>query len=441
MKRFVFIAAIFTIAITGNVQAQILKKFGEKVKEKAGQKADQKVDEAAQKTVDAPEETAKKKKSNKKEDSKNEEKTTAETTINKPATTTTTPAQPKTDVDYGSFDFVPGDSILFEDEFINESTNEIPSLWIPYNGKVEIVKVDGKNALGLLDGSPNVFPRMKKYGYLPQRFTIEYDFLSKHNAGKSNDEATGDGNGSGSTIIYFYSTGKDDEHNVLGDFANPVIIRHDGTSNFYNYSGTYTKGEKNVIPNDFNNKWIHVSIAVTETNMKVYMNSQRVMNVPIQEGKAQSVSISGDGTDYEMGFKTFIRNVRIAGGLKPPYKQGTSEVPKYFIARGIKFDYQLSTLKPESMGELNNVVNILKDHPEAKYEIGGHTSKAGTGATAANQKLSDERAKAVKDKLVSMGIDASRLTTKGYGETKPIADNGTPEGRANNQRVEFTLIK
>ncbi|MGC4232957.1 MAG: OmpA family protein [Niabella sp.] len=69
-----------------------------------------------------------------------------------------------------------------------------------------------------------------------------------------------------------------------------------------------------------------------------------------------------------------------------------------------------------------------------------HASKTGTNANAAafNQTLSEQRAEAVRTQLISMGIDASQLTTKRYGETQPIANNATPEGRANNQRVEFT---
>ncbi|MCO5239907.1 MAG: OmpA family protein [Chitinophagaceae bacterium] len=88
------------------------------------------------------------------------------------------------------------------------------------------------------------------------------------------------------------------------------------------------------------------------------------------------------------------------------------------------------------------IVKILNDNPELQFEIGGHASKTGTGAaaTAANQKLSEQRAEAVRTQLTSLGIDAGRLTAKGYGETQPIADNATPEGRANNQRVEFTKL-
>jgi outer membrane protein OmpA-like peptidoglycan-associated protein len=81
------------------------------------------------------------------------------------------------------------------------------------------------------------------------------------------------------------------------------------------------------------------------------------------------------------------------------------------------------------------IVQVLKDNPDVKFEVDGHTDN--TGTSGHNLTLSQQRADAVKDQLVKMGIDASRLTSKGLGDTKPVSDNNTLEGKANNRRVEF----
>jgi len=81
---------------------------------------------------------------------------------------------------------------------------------------------------------------------------------------------------------------------------------------------------------------------------------------------------------------------------------------------------------------------VLKTDPTLKFEVDGHTDN--TGADAHNLTLSQQRADAVKSQLISMGIDASRLSSKGFGDTKPIDNNSTLEGKANNRRVEFVKI-
>ena len=90
------------------------------------------------------------------------------------------------------------------------------------------------------------------------------------------------------------------------------------------------------------------------------------------------------------------------------------------------------------MGTLNMVVKVMKDNPDLKFEIDGHTDN--TGTPAHNLTLSQQRSQAVMAQLIIMGIDATRLTTKGLGDTKPIADNSTLEGKANNRRVEFVKL-
>ncbi|NOY47713.1 MAG: OmpA family protein [Chlorobi bacterium] len=108
-------------------------------------------------------------------------------------------------------------------------------------------------------------------------------------------------------------------------------------------------------------------------------------------------------------------------------------------AKTILFDTGKSSIKEQSEGVLKDIIAILKDYSKAKFAIEGHTDSV--GSEASNMKLSDERAHSVMDYLVQNGIDSSRLTAKGYGESNPIAPNNTRAGRANNRRVEINLIK
>ena len=109
------------------------------------------------------------------------------------------------------------------------------------------------------------------------------------------------------------------------------------------------------------------------------------------------------------------------------------------ILHNIYFDFDKATLRPESKAELNNLIRLLKENPTMKIEIRGHTDSK--GSEEYNIRLSKARAKAVRDYLVEMGgIDPSRLTIVGYGESMPIASNATDEGRQLNRRVEFKII-
>ncbi|RYJ41533.1 OmpA family protein [Flavobacterium beibuense] len=119
----------------------------------------------------------------------------------------------------------------------------------------------------------------------------------------------------------------------------------------------------------------------------------------------------------------------------------TEEVMKQLndYARTILFNSGKSTFKDETMPVLENMKNILKEYPHAKFSIEGHTDS--DGSNALNQTLSENRAAAVKTYLVEHGIDAGRLRSVGFGETQPIASNKTAAGKAQNRRVEVKLIK
>ena len=108
-------------------------------------------------------------------------------------------------------------------------------------------------------------------------------------------------------------------------------------------------------------------------------------------------------------------------------------------AKTILFDTGKSSIKAQSAAVLADIVKILNEYPNAKFTVEGHTDS--TGSDELNQRLSDARANAVKEYLVEHGVDAFRLSSMGYGETKPIDTNNTAKGRANNRRVEINLAK
>lgn len=105
----------------------------------------------------------------------------------------------------------------------------------------------------------------------------------------------------------------------------------------------------------------------------------------------------------------------------------------------IYFDFDKTTLKSESYVELNKVVDFLKKNPKVEIQISGHTDSKGNDDY--NQNLSQGRSQAVVDYIISQGIDDYRLSAQGYGESKPIESNDTEAGRANNRRVEVTVVK
>lgn len=115
------------------------------------------------------------------------------------------------------------------------------------------------------------------------------------------------------------------------------------------------------------------------------------------------------------------------------------EVGSTIELNNVEFDFNKATLRAESFEELDNVVKFLNDNPSVEIELAGHTDNIGDDNY--NLKLSQERAESVKNYLVEKGISESRLIAKGYGESRPIASNQTEQGRDQNRRVEFTILK
>jgi outer membrane protein OmpA-like peptidoglycan-associated protein len=191
-----------------------------------------------------------------------------------------------------------------------------------------------------------------------------------------------------------------------------------------------------------------------KTNNKVPMPKISL----VQKGNPAAMSPSGDGGSYKQdiaGFGWYVFNVTAEGYLNATdsvqvLDENTIPVIKNILMtpievgvtvrlKNIYFDFDKTTLKPESFVELNKVVDFLKQNSNVSIEIAGHTDSKGSDDY--NLNLSQGRSQSVVDYLSSQGIDKSRLQAHGYGETKPIDTNETDDGRANNRRVEFTILK
>ncbi|GHT07977.1 hypothetical protein FACS189426_02490 [Bacteroidia bacterium] len=206
-------------------------------------------------------------------------------------------------------------------------------------------------------------------------------------------------------------------HNALADTLRLVLDNKDLV--YYMYSPEDIRGKLYM--------YMRVSKAATyDTFIKVTGRDDRwtLANSITEQGFAGCAWLGREGTD-------------IAYYVLEMYCSDSPYTEK-IITYGITFDIGKSTIKPESMGEINRIAKLMTDNPDLKFSVEGHTDNTGSAAT--NQTLSDARSKAVVDKLVETGISKDRLTSAGKGQNSPIADNSTDEGRAKNRRVEFIKI-
>jgi outer membrane protein OmpA-like peptidoglycan-associated protein len=207
--------------------------------------------------------------------------------------------------------------------------------------------------------------------------------------------------------------------------------------------GTFFSSESKSIDNlgEFAKKVSHVSIQVQGSRMRCWINDFKAFDMPMAlptDFKYNQLYFELERSNYkdhELGY--YISNIKVATG-KPDTRHKFIEEGK-FSTTGILFDVQSAVIKPESFGVIKEMATVLKDNPGVKVKVIGHTSN--DGDDAANMELSRQRAAAVKDAMVKeFGIDASRIQSEGKGETQPVADNKTKEGKMQNRRVEFIKL-
>jgi outer membrane protein OmpA-like peptidoglycan-associated protein len=428
-RLLIAVSALLTLS-TVDVGAQsFLDRLGKRVQQRAEESVIRKAEEATDKVIDKATDADTYRGDGKDaQQQQPAQQAEAPATASAPAATeaqapAATPQQ-SLEMTYAKSDFVAGDEIIFEDLLVGEKLGEFPSMWDLKEGNAEVASVGGENAIHM-ERETLIMPFMKEKDYLPDVFTVEFDLYvpcRKENGGKDNCQINnrydiGLVNAAGKVVfeMWWYNSSNDwgKQSNIDWEWLN---------------GGERSDGEAEYMfkLSDFN----HIAISFNKRALKFYINGIRVVNIPRCDAptRFQIFSYQGEAKD-----ERFIKNIRIAQGAVPLYDRMMSDGK--FITYGITFDVGKSTIKPESMGEINRIVQLLNENPELKFSVEGHTDS--TGNAASNQTLSDARSAAVVAKLVELGIAADRLTSAGKGQNSPIADNSTDEGRAKNRRVEF----
>lgn len=424
MKRIItMMLMLLLVGGATQVQAQSwLKKLGKKVEEKAKSKVEEKAEKAVDKAFDKAEDAATDAVTGKGKKDKKEKADADDNTDADGQAVAQEGGQQKgqsLEMTYAKSDFVPGDEIIFEDPMDNEQLGEFPSMWDLINGTSEVMSINGKKALTLIKRWANITPLMKTpKNYLGDVFTVEFDYLVPQ------------GDFTTAWIEFtFYPPNSDKEvsFKVLRAIDRQPLAKNRDIRTRWQWNNKTGNGEELI---DLAlNEWHHFAFSFNKRAMKFYIDGVRYINVPNVTSPPGWFTLSIENGDGQV----YLTNFRIAKGAVPLYDRMMSDGK--FITYGITFDVGKSVIKPESMGEINRIVQLMTENPDLKFSVEGHTDS--TGNAASNQTLSEARSSAIVAKLVEMGIAADRLTASGKGQNNPIADNATDEGRAKNRRVEF----
>lgn len=300
---------------------------------------------------------------------------------------------------WANYDFKPGERILYSDDFTMDEVGDFPRRLEFVSGTMEIVEWEKARWLRLTTTSKFIVPLGEM---LPERYTMEFDYAVP--AGE----------------MWIYPRGEE-----LGG----RIVFSDGACGGVGGEGPQAHSTANEA---LRGKIVRARVMGDGKYIKVYVNEKRVANIPnFDPARTNKILFYVDAREEN---PSLFGNFRIAAGGKKLY-DAIAEKGRV-ATQGIYFDTGSDRVRPESSPTLKEIAAMLTDHADLKLLIEGHTDNV--GATAANQALSERRAAAVRQALIDgYGVAGERLTTKGFGATKPVGGNDTPEGRQTNRRVEL----
>jgi len=313
---------------------------------------------------------------------------------------------------WANYDFVPGNQILFATNFENETIGRFPQQVEFRGGMMQLVEWEGHTLLESTNLESHI--RIPLSEPLPERFTIEFDaYISARRLGMNIGV-------------------------LLSPTSNPRDFRRDDQSHFVlgrSESGIGGPNESFRGVTRYHDELTPIRIAVDGTYGTMYVNEQRVANMPVLQIERNDFIEMVIGGRSEA--PAYISNIRVAGGGTQLYDRLMAE--GRVSTQGIYFATGSDTIRPESTGTLTEIARMLAQNSDLRLRIEGHTDDVGDSES--NRALSDRRAHAVMTYLVDEhGIDARRLEAVGKGEDEPVADNDTEEGRQNNRRVELVRL-
>lgn len=325
------------------------------------------------------------------------------------------------------YDFIPGEKVIFFDDFTSENIGDFPKLWNT-TGSGEVVTTSlAEGRWFHITNARGIYTLMDTLN-LPDNYTIEFDVIPQKESKSSSANA-----------FNFYLINTTKPKDLKYGLARPGGTGIKFTFAYKNYYFAYyfdgTPEQKGDIaePKLASDKKYRVSIWVQNERLRFYLGEEKIFDLPkvVPKNAKYNMIRFDDGTPM-------IANFRIAAGF--PDMRNKLLTEGKLISYGIYFDVSKDVVKPASYPSVKEIAAILKDNPTVKIKIVGHTDS--DGEEQANLDLSSRRATAVKNMLVKdFGIEAARIETIGKGESEPIAPNDTAVNKALNRRVEFIKVK